>query len=289
MTTPLPAEWDSWVDELGRLLATPSLRRSEVSTRGHLDKKFALGDFLATAPSQWIDRLAEALGEEPSTFRVYREVAEKIPPHQRVAAAWTVHRDLRERPELLTPGLTVRKAAELLGKRPIDSKATHRQTVGDKADLVRELLADPDVAAVIESERHMSAEERRARRAARSFTSEMQAKAKDLENELKEARQAKSAYEATVKALLDMHKAAQLADGIGEMAGDLEQPERLAAALRTLITSATTALENFETVDGREITVIEGQVWQVRPEAYGQAESAQRSLPSMGRVVDHNG
>ncbi len=289
MTSPLPAEWDSWVERLGRLLAAPSLRRSEVTTRGHQDKKFAVGDFLLTVPSQWIDRLAETLGEEPSTFRVYREVAQKIPSEQRVAAAWTVHRDLRERPDLLRPGLTVRKAAELMGKRPIDSKPAHRQTVGERADRVRALLADSEVAAVIEAEKHLSKEERKARMAARNYTSELQATAKLLDKELKEAQQAKSPYEATVKALLELHKATQIVDGLRELARDMEEPERITSAIVGLISSATEALESFDEIVFDHERVVDGEMWQVRPEAYGKAESAQRSLPSMGRIVDHNG
>jgi len=283
MTRPLAVEWDSWIEEGARLLAVPPLRRRVVSTRGPEDKKFALGDFLLSLPVEYVDRLAAALGQEPSTFRAYRDVADKVSPERRVAAAWSAHRDLKDRPELLEPGMTVRQAARLAGKKPIDSKASHRETVGEKAEKVRQLLSDPDVAAVIESERHISKEERRARHAARNFTSEMAAKAKQLEAELREARHAKSPYEATVKALLDMHRAAQLADGVGEMAAHLDQPERLVAAMRTLISSATGALEKFKVDDDR--TVIDAEVWQVRSEAYGSAESAQRSLPADG--ADH--
>src|SRR4051812_30039875 len=145
MTTPLPAEWDSWLESGARLRALPPLRRSEFATRGPEDKKFALGDFLLTIPAEYVEPLAEALGEDPAKFRNYREVSGKLPPDRRVAAAWTVHRDLRDSPQLLRAGLTVREAAVLAGKKPIDSPATHRWTVGQQADKVREMLADPDV------------------------------------------------------------------------------------------------------------------------------------------------
>lgn len=182
--------------------------------------------------------------------------------------------------------LTVRAAALLAGKKPIDSKAAHRRTVGQRADDVLALLSDPDVRSVIEAEQHLTKEERKARAAVRNVTSELDAQAKALEAELRDARQAKKPYEATVKAVLDLHKAAQLADAVGQRIRDLDQPERLAEALRTLIGSASSALEEYEVIDGE---VIEGEVWQARPEAYGSADSAQRALSPMGRVVNHVG
>jgi predicted deacylase len=136
----------------------------------------------------------------------------------------------------------------LAGKKPIDNRAVHRVTVGEKADRVRELLSDPDIAAVIDSERVLSRDERRAQRAARNFTSEAAARAKLLEAELREARLAKSPYEATVRILLDLHKGAQVADGVADLAEQLDQPERVADALRALITSATTAPENLSSM-----------------------------------------
>lgn len=258
MTEPLPAEWSSWLEEGARLLAVPPLRRNEISTRGPEDKKFLLGDLLVQVPGRMVETFAAELGVDATTLRSYREVSKKVPPDRRVAAAWSVHRDLKEAPDLLRPGLTVREAAILAGKKPIDSKAAHRRTVGERADDVRALLADPDVRAVIDSERHLSQEERRARAAARNWSSEMDAQAKALESELRDARQAKSPYEATVKATLDLHRAAQLADAVGEVLRDLEQPERLAEALRILIASATAALEKYMSPDN----IIDGEAWE---------------------------
>lgn len=286
MSEPLPPEWSSWLEEGARILAVPPLRRSEASTRGPEDKKFQLGDLLASLPARFHEKFAQELNQDPTAFRAYREVAKKVPAEVRVAAAWSVHRDLKDTPHLLKPGLTVREAAILAGKKPIDSKAAHRRTVGQRADDARALLADADVRAVIEAEQHMSKEEKKARAAARNITSELDAQAKALEAELREARQAKKPYEATVKAVLDLHKAAQLADAVGQLMKDLEQPDRLAEALRTLISSASTALEQYEPPDDH---VIDGESWWTRPEAYGTAESAQRALPPTGRVVDHIG
>jgi hypothetical protein len=286
MSEPLPPEWSSWLERGARLLAVPPLRRSEASTRGPEDRKFQLGDLLTSIPARFLERFADALDQDATAFRAYREVAKKIKPEMRVAAAWSVHRDLKDTPELLRGGLTVREAAILAGKKPIDSKAAHRRTVGQRADDARALLADPDVRAIIEAEQHMTKEERKTRAAARNITSELDAQAKALEAELREARQAKKPYEATVKAVLDLHKAAQLADAVGQLIKDLDQPERLAEALRTLISSASTALEQYETTDDK---LIAGEAWQARPEAYGMASSAQRALPPTGRAVDHLG
>ena len=145
MSTPLPPEWSTWVEEGARLLAAPPLRRSEQVARGPEDPKFAIGDFLATIPGPYVELLAEHLGRDAAQFRVYREVAEKIPSDQRVKASWTVHRDLRERPDLLSDALTVRAAAALLGKKPIDSKADRRLSLEERAAKVRDALADEEV------------------------------------------------------------------------------------------------------------------------------------------------
>jgi hypothetical protein len=133
MSDARPPEWQSWLEEGARLIAVPPLRRNEKATRGPEDPKFLLGDFLCSVPPQYIDALAEALQAEPTQFRSYREVAEKIPQNRRVAAAWGVHRELKNQPEKLRPGLTIREAAALLGK-SIDSKADHNLTVADRVE-----------------------------------------------------------------------------------------------------------------------------------------------------------
>src|SRR4051794_18828954 len=128
MTDSLPPEWNSWLAEGARLLGVPQLRRAAKTSRGPEDPKFAIGDFLCTVPSQFVDALAAALGVDPSQFRSYRDVADKVPPSRRVAASWGVHRQLKEQPDLLRDGLTIRGAAKLLGI-DIDSKADHNLPV----------------------------------------------------------------------------------------------------------------------------------------------------------------
>jgi len=270
-----PPDWNSWLEVGARLLAAPPLRRSEKTTRGPEDPKFLLGDFLCSVPTQYVDALAEALRADPARFRSYREVAEKFPPQGRVAAAWGVHRELKDHPEKLRPGLTVREAASLLGK-TIDSKADHNLTVAARVEKVHRFLDDPDVYEVIEKEISQSRENRRVRHRARIVHSELAARQKAIEAELREMREAKSPFEATVKAELDLLRAAQLAHAVGELISDLPQQERLAEALRSLAEEVSAALEKFASDDNNE--VIEGEAWQVRSARTSLDDSAQRFL-----------
>src|SRR3954453_4169960 len=143
-----PSDWPRWLGGGGGLLAAPPLRRGEQISRGPEDPKFTIGDYLARLPEEWVEPLAIDLDVDPAQLRVYREGATKVPPELRVRASWTVHRDLRDRVDLLRDGLTVRDAAAAAGKRPIDSKADRRLSVEDRAAKVRAFLADPDVYAV---------------------------------------------------------------------------------------------------------------------------------------------
>jgi hypothetical protein len=286
MATPLPPEWDSWLEEGARLLAAPPLRRNEQSTRGPHDPKFALGDFLLAVPQNFVEPLAEALSASPGQFRIYREVADKLAPAHRVAASWTVHRDLRERPDLLQDGLTVRAAAVRMGKQPIDSKPDRRLSLEERADKVRAGLADPDVFALIDNELAHSRTERQLRHRARQVHSEHTHRGRELETELRDLRAAKSPFEATVKAELDVNKAMQLVEAIGQTFDDLPQPERLLDALVELNTLiAAFILTQRASEDHDAPIVVEGEVWQARPARAALASSNQRDLPRDGRIV----
>lgn len=264
MATPLPPEWSKWVEEGARLLAAPPLRRSEQATRGPEDPKFALGDYLNSVPSQYVDLLAEHFQREPAQFRGYREVAEKVPPERRVAASWTVHRDLRERPDLLSDGLTVRAAASLLGKKPIDSKAERRLTLEERAARVREALADQDVYAVIEAELVNNRADRNARRLANRIVSEHGQRRRDLEKELRALRSAMSPLEATVKAELQVNEAAQLVEAIAQTVDDLHEPERVIVALAELNVVITKFLLSRDpaTAENAPMIIDADEVWQ---------------------------
>lgn len=287
MATPLPPEWSNWVEEGARLLAAPPLRRSEQATRGADDPKFALGDFLATLPMHYVEVLADRLDRDPAQFRVYRDVAEKIPPSRRVAASWTVHRDLRDRPELLSDGLTVRAAAALLGKKPIDSKADRRLSLEERAAKVREALADQDVYAVIEAELATDRASRNARKLATRIVSEYGQRKRDLENELRALRSAMSPLEATVKAELRVNEAAQLVEAIAQTVDDLYEPERVVTALAELNAVITKFLLDRDptATDDAPVIIDADEMWQSRSARAALAGSNQRDLPREGRTV----
>lgn len=283
MSTPLPPEWDAWKQEGARLLVVPPLRRNQQSTHGSQDPKFALGDFLVTIPPAYVEPLADALGSDPGQFRMYREVAATLPAAQRRAAAWTVHRDLRRHPHLLTDGLTVRQAAALLGKPAIDAKPQRRQPLEERAANVRAGLADPEVYKLIDNELAQGRAERTLRHRARQVQSEHTKRARDLDAELRAAREAKSPFEATVQAQLEVNKAMQIVEAISQTLDDLPQPERLLNALNELNTAAAAVLLEHQGTTAAPI--IEGEVWQTRPARAALDSSNQRDLPREGRTV----
>lgn len=280
-----PPEWARWVGEVARLTAAPPLRRGEQSSRGPEDPKFQLGDFLLRVPEQYVEMLAIEQDLDPAQLRIYREVAAKVPPERRVRASWTVHRDLRDRLDLLRDGLTVRQAAAAAGKRPIDSKADRRLSVEDRAAKVRAFLADPDVYAVIEQEMARTRQERRVRHGARLVHEDLAKQEKLLQTELRERREARSPLEATLKAQLDLLRAAQLVHAIGETLVDLPEFTRLIDALAELREQVDRVLAQCAPHDD-SVVVIDAEVWQDRTARAAIAGSAQRPLPQTGRIID---
>lgn len=258
-----PGRWSQWVSEGARLLAVPPLRRSEQASRGPDDPKFELGDFLTQVPECYVETLAESCGTEPSKFRIYREVAELVPPGARVKASWTVHRDLRRQPDLLRDGLTVREAAQLLGKQPIDSKADRRLTLEERAARVRAALADRDVFELIDGELGASRVERQVRNRARQVHTEYGKRARDLEAEVRRLRDAKSPFEATVKAELEINRALQLVEAVGASIDDLPEHDRLLRALDELNTVIAAVLlkHRGENVSLGDVIIVDGEVW----------------------------
>lgn len=280
-----PPEWARWVGEVARLMAASPLRRGEQSSRGPEDPKFKLGDFLVQLPEQYVELLAIEHDLDPAQFRTYREVAAKVPRERRVRASWTVHRDLRDRLDLLRDGLTVRQAAAAAGKRPIDSKADRRLSVEDRAAKVRAFLADPDVYAVIEQDMARTRQERRVRHGARLVHEDLAKQEKQLQTELRERREAKSPLEATLKAQLDLLRAAQLVHAIGETLVELPEFSRLVDALAELREQVDRVLDQCEPQDDG-VVVIDAEVWQDRTARAAIAGSAQRPLPQTGRIID---
>jgi hypothetical protein len=287
MATPLPPEWSAWVDEGARLLSAPPLRRNEQAARGRDDPKFALGDFLVTIPALYVEMLAEHLNRDPAQLRGYRDVAEKIPPNNRVNASWTVHRDLRDRTDLLRDRLTVRDAAALLGKKPIDAKPDRRLSLEERAAKVRGLLADADVRAVIEAELTEGRAGRTARKLASRIVSEHSQRKRDLEAELRALRSAMSPLEATVKAELQINESTQLVEAIAKSVDDLHEPERVVSALADLqVLIDSFLLTRTPTATGTDAVIIDAdEVWQTRPARATLVGSNQRDLSKGGRVV----
>lgn len=286
MSAPTPPEWETWHREVERLLAAPPLRRNEISTRGPEDPKFALGDFLKEVPEGHLDALAESLKQDPGQFRSYREVAKALPGPQRVAASWTVHRNLRHRPDLLRDGLTVRQANDLLGGKPIDSKPDIRLSVRERANRVRAALADPDVFEIIDKELNDERVSRKVRSRARRVVSEHAARERELKAELNALQQAKSPYEATVKAELEINRAVQLVHAVGKTLEDLPQSERILGVLKELNLETVAVLASADpNPDAVTPIVVDGETWQDRPPRAALASSNEELLPEEGRTV----
>jgi hypothetical protein len=251
MSDALPAEWQLWLQEGARLLAVPPLPRSESAARGPEDPKFALGDFLLTVPEQYIDALAEQLQQKPARFRVCRDVAQKFPPQRRVAAAWSTHRDCRKKPHKLRPGMRW-------------SRTTDNLTVDEKVEKVREFLADRDVYRRIE-QWIATSKDRRMRGRARVIHAETDKLRKEAEADLREMQNAKSPFEAAVKAQLELLDAAQYAYAVGELFGDLPESERVIDALRRLQEAVAVALHKaLPEPPEPPAEVIDGEAWQAR-------------------------
>lgn len=284
MSDQRPPEWARWVGEVARLLGVPPLRRGERSSQGPEDPKFKLGDFLKRVPEEYVELLATEHDVDPAQFRVYREVAAKVPPERRVQASWTVHRDLRDRLDLLRDGLTVRQAAAAAGKRPVDSKADRKLSVEDRAIKVRAFLKDPNVYALIERDVARTRQERRVRHGARVLHEDLAKQEKMLQAELRERREAKSPLEATLKAQVDLLRAAQLVHAIGETLIELPEVDRLIDALTELREQVDRVLDHCDAQDD-DVVIIDAEAWQDRTARAAIAGSAQRSLSHTGRTV----
>ncbi len=173
-----------------------------------------------------------------------------------------------------------------MGKQPIDSKPDRRLPLNERAAKVRAGLADPDVYALIDNELAQSRTERQLRQRARQVHSEHTQRSRELEAEIRDLRAAKSPFEATVKAELEVNKAMQLVEAIGQSLDDLPQPDRLLDALTELNTVIATVLLAKQTGDETEAPIIiEGEVWRARFARAALASSNQRDLSREGRTV----
>lgn len=130
--------------ELGRaLLSAPRLSRTEAAIAGPADTKFKLGDLLQSIPTTERERFAREIGLAVSEARSYAAVAEAWPTDTRCAASWTAHRELKDHPrrfELITPAMSMRKAREAAGKKPIDQKPIEDLSLDERAEMIVNLL-----------------------------------------------------------------------------------------------------------------------------------------------------
>jgi hypothetical protein len=226
----LPGDWDAWLAR-GRaiLTARPDLRRNEQASRGLENPRWAWGDLLLEVPEALLDLLADDLGPAVSSirshFRSYREVAAKWPPAQRVAASWTAHRELKDceaRFDFLRPGMTMRDAAAMAGKKPLDAKPIGRLTVGARVDAVFDLLRDGLVSKAFERRLRELSEERRVRHTAQRALRERSAQWHEALRALREA-QAKKSLDATcLEVILKVRKAAAYLRAVRQAVADPE-------------------------------------------------------------------
>ncbi|MGV0788671.1 hypothetical protein ABQF33_17315 [Mycolicibacterium sp. XJ2] len=116
-----------------------------------------------------------------------------------------------------------------------------------RAELVRKILADDAVYALIETETK-SARERRIRGRARVTHAELRAAEKALEAELREMRSAKSPFEAGIKATLELNRAAQYVHAVGKTMDDMPtlSVEEIVDALKDLREQVTLVLAEHD-------------------------------------------
>jgi hypothetical protein len=111
-----------------------------------------------------LQQYADEIGVEYASLQIYRKVAASWPPVTRVTGTpWKVHHMLMGRKDLIRPGMTVTQAALVLGQKNTgrtgpradvearvaatrDYLASPDIPIGQKAEIARELLTDPEVA-----------------------------------------------------------------------------------------------------------------------------------------------
>jgi hypothetical protein len=221
------SRWDEWLTRGRALLGVPPLSRAAKSVRGLEDPKWALGDFLLEVPPHQVERLALQLGQEKTAFRQYREVASNWPPEHRVAASWTSHRELKDHPqrfEVISPGMTVRQAAEAAGKKAIDAKPINRMSIEERASHVIAILMNKKVNDRVLTELAERREPLRIARAARAAADIRSAEYKDALRELHEAQTAKSPELAFIEVVFRLQQSTEYVRAVKAAAMDREAP-----------------------------------------------------------------
>jgi hypothetical protein len=250
-------EWSSWIERGHALFGAPPLTRGEKSTRGVDDPKWALGDLLSEVPEHLIPHLAKDLGRGEGELRRLRDVAIRWPSETRVAASWSAHRDLKDVPnryELITPGMTVRESALAAGKKPIDAKPDERLTADQRADRAISLLGDKTVNELAIEKLSERGAVRRMRRAARMASDDRSAEYKDALRELRQAQQSKSSELAFLEVVFRIQQATEYLravrsaavaeDGQAPLVPDVRRPD-LILAIEALAEVAQESLESL--------------------------------------------
>lgn len=269
----------------------PALSRAEKAKSGPADPKWAIGDLLLEIPDHLLGRIAGELGEAEGELRRYREVAGAWPSEYRVAASWSAHRDLKELPvprryETIRPGMTVREAAELAGKKPIDAKPVHRMSLEERADHVVGLLMDKQLNDLVLKKLDHRRAVRRTRRAARMAADERSAEFKEAMRTLRQAQATKSPDLAFLQVVFKLQESAEYVRAVLAAVMDTETtvplvPEHrkpdLICALDTLVDVGHEALDVLKKVpksDKQFGTIIEADVAKPRPELLEPRERA---------------
>jgi hypothetical protein len=251
-----------WVERGRALVGAPPLSRGDKAKRGLEDPKWAIGDLLLEVPESLIQPFATELGQDTQAFRLYRAVAAAWPVGSRVAASWTAHRELMHdhtRFEIIKPGMTMREARVVAGKKRIDAKPLERLPAEERATQALALLLDKAVNEKVLEELSVRRERRRVERAARLASDERSAQYKDAMRELREAQVAKSPELAFIEVVFQISKyseyvravraAAEATDVAVPLVPDHRKPD-LIFALEGLRNSANDALEALDPRSG---------------------------------------
>ena len=283
--------WQDRLQTLRVLLEAPALSRAEKAKSGPSDPKWAVGDLLREVPDHLLGRVASELGVSESELRRYRDVAAAWPPEHRVAASWSAHRDLKDLPvarryDAIRPGMTVRQAAEVAGKKPIDAKPVHRMTLEGRADHVVGLLMDKQLNELVIKKLEDRRAVRRTRRAAQMAADERSAEFKEAMRSLRQAQAVKSPEVAFLEVVFKLQEAAEYVRAVLVAALDTEAsaplvPEHrkpdLICAIETLVGVGYDALDTLKSAPrakGPKGTVIDVDVAKPRPELLEPRERA---------------
>jgi hypothetical protein len=236
---------DTAVERAHTILSAPALHRSEKASRGREDPKFLVGDLLVEADLSSADTaaLAQALDVAEHQVKTYHGVAKAWPLERRVAASWSTHRELKDHPDrfdIIEPGMTLRRAREMIGKAPSDIDHPSRWSLERRVTSVVTWLLEPEVESQVREQLQEKRKARRARAAARMAAEERSAEAREALRELRDLHEAKSPERAALEAVaklrlsVDYVRAIEVASASAEAFLPAHRIPDLVRALRDL-------------------------------------------------------